>query len=58
MFEPTYSKEFNETFDYPIDFLSENSNNTEVDGVVVEQISEDFAEEQKFTSFSQLKQKK
>ena len=54
VFEPAYSKEFNQNFDYPIDFLAENSNNTEVDGVVVKQISEDFAEEHKFTSFSQL----
>ena len=54
VFEPTYSKEFNQTFDYSIDFLSENSDNTDVDGVVVKQILEDFAEEHKFTSFSQL----
>ena len=58
VFETTYSKEFNETFDYPIDFLTENSNNTEVNGVVVEQISENFAEEHKFTSFSQLETEK
>jgi hypothetical protein len=57
-FEPTYSNKFNETFDYPIDFLSENSNNTEVDGVVVKQILEGFAEEHKFTSFSQSKTEK
>ena len=58
VFEPAYSKEFNQNFDYPIDFLTEKTNNAEVDGVVVKQISEDFAEEHKFTSFSQLETEK
>ena len=59
VFEPTYSEEFNETFDCPIDFLLESSNNTDVDGVVgVKQISEDFTVEHKFTSFSQIETEK
>lgn len=58
VFEPTYSKQFNETFDNSMDFLFESSNNTDVDGVVVKQISEDFAVEHKFTSFSQLETEK
>ena len=43
MFAPIPAKESIETFDYPIDFLLQNSNNTDVSGVIDEQIQRDFA---------------
>ena len=52
MFAPIPAKESIETFDYPIDFLLQNSNNTDVSGLVDEQIKGDFALENKFTIFS------
>ena len=55
MFAPIPSKEYIETFDYPINVLLQNSDNTYVGGVVVEQILRDFALEHKFTSFSNKK---
>ena len=48
VFAPIPSKESIETVDYPIDFLLQNSNNTDVGGVVVKQILGDFALEHKF----------
>ena len=55
MFAPIPSKEYIETFDYPINVLLQNSDNTYVGGVVVEQIFGDFTLEHKFTSFSNIK---
>ena len=57
MFAPIPSKETIETFDYPIDVLLQNSNNTDVGGVVVEQILGDFTLEHKY-KFFQLKTNK
>jgi hypothetical protein len=55
VFAPIPSKESIKTFDYPINVLLQNSDNTDIGGVVVEQIFGDFTLEHKFTSFSNQK---
>ena len=49
------TKESIETLDFTIDFILQNASNTDANGVVVEQILEDFAVEHKFTCFPNSK---